>query len=202
MEPRPSVIVLAGPNGAGKSTVAPFLLRGFLDVRDFVNADVIAAEQSPSDPASVAVAAGREMLSRLHDLARQRRSFAFESTLASRSLAGWLADLIQTGYSLHILFLWLPTPEAALERVARRVRAGGHGVPEAVVRRRYARGLHNFFRLYQPLTTTWILFDSSDASDAPGRQARAPIAAGNGRTISLIRDQMTWSRIQRDVYGL
>lgn len=166
MEPRPSVIVLAGPNGAGKSTVAPFLLRGLLDVRDFVNADVIAAEQSPSDPASAAVA-GREMLSRLHDLARQRRSFAFESTLASRSLAGWLADLIRTSYSLHILFLWLPTPEAALKKVARRVRAGGHGVPEAVVRRRYARGLHNFFHLYQPLTTTWILFDSSDASDDP-----------------------------------
>lgn len=193
--------MLAGPNGAGKSTAAPFLLRELLGIRDFINADVIAVEQSPSDPASVAVAAGREMLSRLHDLARRRQSFAFESTLASRSLASWLAQLIETGYSLHILFLWLPTPEAALERVARRVRAGGHSVPEVVVRRRYARGLHNFFHLYQPLTTTWSLYDSSDAFDNPQGQATAPIAAGHGRTVSLIGNPMTWSRILRDVHG-
>ena len=85
---RPSVVILAGPNGAGKSTAAPFLLGGApLNVRLFINADEIAADRSPGDPASVAITAGREMLSRLHELAQQRLSFAFETTLASRHFA-------------------------------------------------------------------------------------------------------------------
>ena len=106
MATRPSVVILAGPNGAGKSTAAPFLLREMpLDMRLFINADEIAAERSPGNPAGAAVAAGREMLSRLHELALDRQSFAFETTLASRHLAPWLNGLVASGYSLDILFL-------------------------------------------------------------------------------------------------
>jgi predicted ABC-type ATPase len=88
VEPRPSVVVLAGPNGAGKSTAAPRLLQGTRAVTEFVNADDIALDQSPSDPARAAISAGRAMLFRLHALARRRLSFAFETTLASRHFAG------------------------------------------------------------------------------------------------------------------
>ena len=90
---RPSIVVLAGPNGAGKSTVAPALLHGALAVNEFVNADVIAGGLSAFNPESVAIGAGRVMLARLHELANQRASFAFETTLASRSLAPWLRQL-------------------------------------------------------------------------------------------------------------
>jgi len=70
MAARPSVVILAGPNGAGKSTAAPLLLgEARLHAQVFVNADEIAAERSPADPAGAAIAAGREMLSRLHALA-------------------------------------------------------------------------------------------------------------------------------------
>jgi predicted ABC-type ATPase len=86
-DPRPSVVVLAGPNGAGKSTAAPALLQGALAVNEFVNADVIARGLSAFDPAAVAIAAGRVMLGRLRELAGQRASFAFETTLASRTFA-------------------------------------------------------------------------------------------------------------------
>jgi predicted ABC-type ATPase len=98
---RPSVVVLAGPNGAGKSTAASWLLRGPFTVADFVNADDIALGRSPADPAHAAVAAGREMLARLHDLARQRDSFAFETTLATRHFAPWLEQLKETGYAVR-----------------------------------------------------------------------------------------------------
>src|ERR1044071_7909514 len=97
-EPQPTVVILAGPNGAGKSTVAPALLRGALAVHEFVNADVIARGLSAFDPESVAIAAGRIMIARLRELARQRASFAFETTLASRSFAPWLRGLSSDGY--------------------------------------------------------------------------------------------------------
>ena len=93
-----SIVIVAGPNGAGKTTAAPFLLRDALGVREYVNADPIAAGLSAFAPESVAIAAGRVMLGRLDELARQRLSFGFETTLASRSLrhgfgVAWLKDM-------------------------------------------------------------------------------------------------------------
>ena len=84
-EARPNLVILAGPNGAGKSTAAPELLQGALGVNEFVNADVIARGLSAFDPDSAAIGAGRVMLSRVRELAEQRVSFAFETTLASRT---------------------------------------------------------------------------------------------------------------------
>ena len=154
-------MILAGPNGAGKSTVAPALLHGALAVNEFVNADVIASGLSAFHPESAAIAAGRVMLARLRELAAQRVSFAFETTLASRSFAPWLRDLATAGYDIHMLFLWLPSADFALDRVAERVRSGGHDIPPDTVRRRYRSGLHNFFSLYEPIVSTWRLYDSS-----------------------------------------
>lgn len=158
---RPSIVILAGPNGAGKSTVAPALLHDALAVDEFVNADVIARGLSGFAPESAAIAAGRVMLARLHELAEQRVSFAFETTLASRTFAPWLRDLTAVGYEVHLVFLWLSSADLAIERVADRVRSGGHDVPAEAVRRRYRTGLRNFFKLYEPLASAWKLYDGS-----------------------------------------
>jgi predicted ABC-type ATPase len=186
----PSAIVLAGPNGAGKSTSAPSLLRDVLGVGEFVNADVIARGLSAFDPERAALAAGRVMLTRLRDLAQKRESFAFETTLASRSFAPWLAELKRTGYTCHLVFLWLPSVEAAMVRVADRVLAGGHDVPEATIRRRYEAGLNNFFALYQPLATSWRMYDNS-CSIGP-----ALIAAGEGTEERTVAAPATWDQIK------
>lgn len=190
----PSIIVLAGPNGAGKTTTAPALLRNRLGVLEFVNADVIAQGLSGFGPERAAIAAGRVMLTRIDELAQQRVSFAFETTLASRSFAPWLQRRIETGYQFHLLFLWLPSAAFAVERVADRVRLGGHGVPEETIRRRYAAGLRNFFDLYRPLATTWSMHDNSQ----PGTMNL--IAAGKGHRITRIPQEDVWKRI-REEYG-
>src|SRR4051812_49433798 len=114
----PSVIVIAGPNGAGKSTAAPSLLKGTLEVTQFVNADVIAQGLSAFDPDRAALAAGRVMLTHLQALAKNRETFAFETTIASRTFAPWIANLIQSGYRFHLLYLWLPGADTACQRVA------------------------------------------------------------------------------------
>lgn len=157
----PGVVVLGGPNGAGKSTAAPRLLRGSLRVHEFVNADTLAQGLSAFRPEETAVEAGRIMLTRLDYLESQRKSFAFESTLASQTLVRRLARLREHGYGVHIVYLWLPTVELALARVAERVRAGGHDVPTDAVRRRFERGRRNFFALYRPLADSWRLYDGS-----------------------------------------
>ena len=103
---------------------------------EFVDADVIARGISAFDPERAAFAAGRVMLARVRALAGQRVSFGFETTLASRSFAPWIATLKRAGYEVHLVFLALPAAEVAVRRVAERVRMGGHSVPETTVRRR------------------------------------------------------------------
>jgi predicted ABC-type ATPase len=95
--------VIAGPNGAGKSTAAPGSLRKALGIQEFVNADQIAAGLSAYAPETVAFEAGRIMLMRLRALGEQKVSFAFESTLASRSFAPFLTRLKAQGYAVELI---------------------------------------------------------------------------------------------------
>ena len=185
MERGSQVIVIAGPNGAGKTTPAPFLLRDKLGVLEYVNADPIAQGLSGFDPASVAVTAGRVMLNRLHDLAEQRKTFAFESTLAAKHYAGWIKKLCDHGYAFQLMFLWLRSADLAVQRVRERVQAGGHHVPEQIIRRRYGAGLRNFSTLYQPLANTWAVYDNSHLP-SPMMIAQG----GQGEGESIIHDDL------------
>jgi predicted ABC-type ATPase len=191
---QPRVIVLAGPNGAGKTTAAPRLLRDRLRVRQFVNADSLALGLSGFDAESAALAAGRIMIQRLHELAEERSSFAFETTLASRSFVPWLKSLINLGYAFHLVFLWLPSPDVAVRRVAQRVRIGGHDVPETTIRRRYAAGLRNFFALYRPIATTWRIYDNSN------ERAMRLIAAGKESRTTRVAATELWKKLV-EAYG-
>lgn len=175
MPSQPRVVVLAGPNGAGKTTASARFVRDYLGVRNFVNADTIARGLAAFDPESVALAAGRVMLSRVRELAAMRSDFAFETNLASRSMAPWLADLRASGYRLLLVFLWLPSAEVAIARVSRRVTDGGHHVPADVVWRRYERGLVNLRAKFLPMADAVWLFD---ASSAPARLVASGVPTG------------------------
>ncbi len=186
----PLVVLLAGPNGAGKSTSAAHLLRGALSVAEFVNADTIAQGLSAYRPEAAAVAAGRVMLERLRFLARERRDFAFETTLAGRGHARWLRDLRASGYHAHLIFLSLPDPNLAVARVTERVRQGGHHVPDDVVRRRFAAGLKNLFTYYLDVANSWQLYDNADLT---GPRLIAACAAG---VFPVIADPGAWENLK------
>lgn len=181
------VIVIAGPNGAGKSTLAPFLLRNRLSVFEYVNADTIAAGLSAFQPEAAALVAGRVMLQRLRDLADQRATFAFETTLATRSYARWLRGLCMEGYDIGLIYLWLRTPESAISRVQDRVQMGGHDIPEEIIRRRYHKGVQNFFGIYQEIATNWVVYDHS-VSNAP-----LLLAAGKGKAELNVFERQLWA---------
>jgi predicted ABC-type ATPase len=159
-----NVIVLGGPNGAGKTTAAASILPAHIGIREFVNADEIAQGMSPFDPTAPAVAAGRLMVERIHALAQAGASFAFEITCAGRAHAQLPRSCRDRGYQVTLISLWLPSPQAALARVAQRVRGGGHGVPDEVVVRRYWAGLRNMRHLYLPLADLGLIYDNSATS--------------------------------------
>ena len=188
MESNPIVVVIAGPNGAGKSTSAARLLPEGLDISHFVNADVIAAGLCPHAPEAVALEAGRMMLERLEELANQRQSFAFETTLSARTYARFLRRLQEEGYQVHLVYVWLETPELAIHRVTERVRRGGHHIPDDTVVRRYYRGLANFKTLYSQIADSWILCDNSK------RVLRVVAEGGRGR-VRWIMDREVYDAI-------
>jgi predicted ABC-type ATPase len=158
----PTLVLLAGPNGSGKSTAAPYLLRGELQVSEFVDADTIARGLSAYAPERVSIEAGKVMLRRLRELAARRLSFGFETTLASRSFAPWIRRETENGYQFRLVYLWLDPVDLCIARVRLRQQAGGHNVPEPTIRRRYASGLTNFFLLYRPLATSWRFYTNRD----------------------------------------
>ena len=93
----------------------------------------------------------------------ERDSFAFETTLVGRGYMRLIEQWRGAGYRVKLIFLQLASAEEALARVAQRVRQGGHGVPEAVIRRRFVAGRNNFERLYAPCVDAWALYDNSGA---------------------------------------
>lgn len=155
-----TVYVVAGPNGAGKTTFATEFLPGFVRCREFLNADLIAAGLSPFAPETQNFRAGRLMLIRFRELADQRISFGFETTLAGRLHLKLLQDMRQQGYRLVLFFLWLRSAELALQRVAIRKSQGGHGVPELDVRRRFRMGISNLFHDYLAILDEWWIYDA------------------------------------------
>jgi len=130
------IIVIGGPNGAGKTSTAQMLLPSSLGVREFVNADEIARGLSPFNIEGAGMSAGRLMLQRMDELAKRGQNFAFETTCSGRTHNNFLNRCKGGGWRISLLFLWLPSPQAALDRVAQRVREGGKSIPDHVIERR------------------------------------------------------------------
>jgi predicted ABC-type ATPase len=187
----PNVIILAGPNGAGKSTISQQLLSSTLKIPHFVNADTIARGLSAFHSESMAIKAGRIMLEHLHELAKQRADFALETTLASRTFSPWIADLKKSGYVFHLFFIYVPSAEVSIQRVSDRVSRGGHHVPDETIRRRYRRGLENFFNLFQPQANLWRMYDNSNPITPK------IIAEGDG-IMQTVHDEKLWQALREE----
>jgi predicted ABC-type ATPase len=184
------IIVLGGPNGAGKTSAAQVLLPEEIHLREFVNADEIARGLSPLNPENAALTAGRLMLEKIQTLINERRSFAFETTCSGRAYIPLLRRCKAAGWRVTLVYLWLPSPQLALERVARRVRAGGHYIPDDVVVRRYWAGVVNMRDLYLPLADAASIFDNSDA-------ALTLIAERTREGAFVVHNASRWAAIER-----
>ncbi len=159
--PDRNLYIIAGCNGAGKTTASFTILPEVINCKEFVNADEIAKGLSPFQPETVAFEAGRIMLNRINVLLADNQSFAFETTLSTRSYKNKVLDAQQKGYTVTLLFFWLQTVELAKERVKSRVAEGGHNIEPAIIERRYVKGIHNLFTIYLPIVDGCMIFDNS-----------------------------------------
>ena len=184
-----NLYIICGCNGAGKTTASFTVLPEILHCKEFVNADEIAKGLSPFNPESVAIEAGRLMLQRIEDLLNKNETFSIETTLATKSYINLVRKAQTKGYCVHLIFFWLETPELAMQRVAERVRNGGHNIPIEVIQRRYVAGIRNLFNLFKPKVDLWMIYDNS-------RTPRTFVAKGGRLTETEITLETTYNKIK------
>ena len=159
--------IIAGCNGAGKTTASFTILPEVLNCKEFINADEIAKGLSPFQPESVAIQAGRIMLARMDELLQKAKTFAFETTLATKSYKQKIEWAQANGYEVTLLFFWLNTSKLAKKRVAQRVAEGGHNIPDEIIERRYHSGITQLITTYMDMIERYYIFDNSEGERTP-----------------------------------
>jgi predicted ABC-type ATPase len=171
----PCLWVLAGCNGAGKSSIGGAMLRE--SGGDYFNPDEVAAIFLAREPTLAREEANARAwaigLGLIDDAIRLGKDHFFETTLGGQTIAGRLQQALETGHEVRIWFVGLDTPERHLARVAARVHAGGHPIPEADIRRRYDTSRRHLVELL-PHVTELKLFDNSAEADPKLRKAPKP----------------------------
>ncbi len=162
----PRILVLAGTNGAGKSSVGGAFLRQ--SGGEYFNPDEVARALRTADPTLDTTAAngrawdvGRGLL---ETAIRERRDFAFETTLGGNTITTLLLEAARGGFAIRVWYAGLATPELHLARVAARVRRRGHDIPEETVRRRFDDSRKNLITLL-PHLHELLLYDNSTDGD-------------------------------------
>lgn len=186
------LVVVGGPNGAGKTTLA----RAYADAHGlrYLGADDIAAQLAPQDPASARVAAARVFSRALQQGIAAGESLVIESTLSGGTLGVHLAAARQAGYALTLVMVYLDSVALCLRRVAQRVAAGGHDVPETDVRRRYGRSLQQFLRRYRLLVDDWLVVFNGEAG-------YVTVAEGTGTQALAVQDEALWAQLVEQAYA-
>ncbi len=185
----PTLYILAGPNGAGKTTASRYLLPEVFKTNIFINADMIAAEMNPDNPEAAAIAAGRQMLLEIEERLAEKATFAIETTLSSKGYLQLIKKAQLIGYEVVLSFFHLPSPEFAVNRVALRVKKGGHYIPPEVIERRYWAGLAMLPK-YCNIVNRWRVFDN---------HATPPtlIAEGEMETVTKILNFTLWKQLNQ-----
>ncbi|MEQ1650514.1 MAG: AAA family ATPase [Hyphomicrobiaceae bacterium] len=165
----PTLIIVAGPNGAGKTSFANQYLPSLKQHFVYLNADEIGRglRAMPDVVGSVDVRAARRMLIEIEQAISDGDNVMIETTLANRTYAARIVDWRRLGYGVALVYLRLPTAEKAIERVRRRVAAGGHHIPDDVVRRRFSKSLDYLENLYKPLVDEWYVWASEEGRFTP-----------------------------------
>lgn len=164
MRARPVIYVLAGVNGAGKSSVGGYLLQQA--GMDWFNPDEFARDlvaETGMENVAANAAAWREGLRRLEAAMSESTHFAFETTLAGRTIPARLRSASAT-HDILVWFCGLASPDLHVARVRARVVAGGHDIPERKIRERYPTALANLIAL-MPCLAHLRVYDNSVGVD-------------------------------------
>jgi len=178
---QPTLYVFAGPNGAGKSAYFKKLEEQFSGIHQ-INADVTAAK----NPHLGAMGVGAIMARESQELTSKRESFSWETNLAKQSNYKVFQGYQEKGYKLDVTYVSVQSVELAKNRVAQRVAAGGHPIPEKQIEERYAAGLELIKHNYK-------VPDRLELVDNSGKEPRTVVVVEKGKIIQQAEQLPKWA---------
>lgn len=192
--------MLAGVNGAGKSSIGGAALEAA--GAPYFNPDVAAARLRQERPGlsaeqvnGLAWTAGRRGLEKA---LKGGLAYAFETTLGGASITRLLLEGARAGVEIHVWYAGLATPELHLQRIAARVAAGGHDIPEAKVRERFDASRSNLIKLMPHLASLRVYDNSAEADPRAGRRPRPVLLlqmhAGQVTAHAALRNIPAWAK--------
>ena len=151
--------IFAGVNGAGKSTLFSTEAEDNLGIR--LNSDEILHSLGLDWADSNAqILAGKQLLRLQKDCLEKGLSFNQETTLSGITILRTISQAKELGYSIHLRYVGVESPEIAKERVRKRIELGGHGVTGETIERRFIKSKENLLKIY-PLCDTVIIYDNT-----------------------------------------
>lgn len=160
MKEKPMMYVFAGNNGSGKSTFRSLLIDK-LGIEINIDPDAIARRLDRLNFESKRMAAGREALKLVNECINTRKSFSIETTLSGNVAIRQIKEAKRNGFEVTMFFLGLEDVNKNIERVALRVKNGGHGIPTEDILRRHKRSLENLIQNIEHIDNLLVVDNSN-----------------------------------------
>ena len=150
-------MIFAGANGSGKST----LYRSGIGINagSRVNLDEL-AQQTDETASFFPMKAGRQAVQMIRRYIKTRRPFNQETTLSGQFMFKSIQEAKKAGFKVEMHYMYVDSPEIAVQRVHKRIREGGHSVPDEVITKRYFQSLKNLPRILR-LCDCAFIYDNS-----------------------------------------
>ncbi len=187
----PEFVLIAGPNGAGKTTTASQFLKLGAEF-SYINADEIYKSIALGNVKSnnLHIWAGKIAITRAQYCITNRQSFAMETTLSGKLYLHLIQKAKQQRFNVKLFYVYLDTPELAVNRVKSRVKSGGHDIPVDVIKRRYDKSLYNLINVYISIVNEVVIVNNTQYNKKP-----LPVYVKNA-TMVLIKDSLIWEKIK------
>ncbi|MFC6038925.1 zeta toxin family protein [Paenisporosarcina macmurdoensis] len=141
----PLMYVFAGNNGSGKSTFRSLVIDK-LGIEINIDPDAIARRLNPENPELKRLAAGKLVIKTVRECIKEEKSFSIETTLAGKNAINQMNQAKENGYEIIMFFLGLKEVSKNIERVALRVKNGGHHIPTEDILRRHTKSRDNLLQ--------------------------------------------------------
>ena len=157
---KPIFFVFAGNNGSGKSTLRSLIIDKIgVDIN--IDPDAIARRFDPENPEDKRVSAGKEVIKSVKKYIIEGKDFSIETTLAGKNAIKQMRKAKEMGYEITMFYVALSNVSQNIERVAMRVKNGGHHIPtEDIIRRNRTSFKHLYEYTY--LIDNLVLIDNSE----------------------------------------
>ncbi len=172
-------IIFAGVNGAGKSTLYH---TSAYERLPRISTDEMVQREGDWKNTHLQMQMGKEAVKRIKEYFEKDISFNQETTLCGRSIMKNIQKAKKLGYSVEMYYVGVENAQIAINRVENRVKNGGHGIPEEIIKERYFQSMENLIKVISLCDKVKIYDNTEQFVEFAGYE--------NGKAVFLEKDTM------------